>query len=93
MKIIKCQICGSWLASNNPLFLKEHKDNCRPKRSKERHISWCLINIDNRAVKAAVTPKSGGNFEILWITKEYAYLLNKDVDASDIRKVMLGLKK
>ncbi|RMF29878.1 MAG: hypothetical protein D6752_05145 [Candidatus Nitrosothermus koennekii] len=90
MKIIRCEICGSWLASNNPLLLKEHKDNCKPLNEfNAKHVSWCMIDVNNKNVKAAVAPNNRGKFKILWIEKAYDYMIGKYIDASNIRKVIL----
>ncbi len=87
MKIIRCNICNAWLASNNPLFLKEHTDNCKFTIN-VKHISWCIINIDG-GVKAAVIPNNRGKFKILWIDKKYNYMLGRYIDAADIKRIIL----
>ncbi len=54
-----------------------------------KHVSWCIIDINGKYIKAAVEPNDRGKFRVLWIENKYKYLINKYIDASSIIRVML----
>lgn len=89
MVIVRCEKCGSWLASNNPSYIEKHQCNERIRSIRAEHVSWCIIKMNDNLVRAAVEPNNRGKFRILWIEKRYEHLINKYIDASDIKRIIL----
>ncbi|MEM2855746.1 MAG: hypothetical protein QW416_01400 [Candidatus Nitrosocaldaceae archaeon] len=88
--IVRCERCGSWIASNNTSFIKEHQCDLKIRSITAKHVSWCIIKINDIILKAAVEPNNRGKFRILWTEKEYKHLINRYIDASYIMQIIIN---
>jgi len=103
--IMRCNICGSWIASTNIASLEQHKKSCdRGFISKEAHLVKnkainrvdytqmirCTAEVSGIKMKIIALHVGRGKFKILTTSLyEHRRFVGKIIDSSDINEVIL----